>query len=133
MKSRIFDLRLIADALRSRCPFIMFAMVHGVDECGRQDIPGTPELSVLLDHHPGAWNAIQRILPVLSESGMEHRLELTLLNRVDVYTRFRASQGVCLFVKEGSEQHFRNFRMQASLDHRIMRAQGRKLGIIDND
>ena len=133
MQSKKVDLKKIADTLREQCPFIMFAMLTGLDEDGRLKWMQNPELSVFIGSDTGTWYALEQILPVVSATVPEAFCDVTLLNRVDATTRFRAIQGLCLFVQNGKEQNYRRFVEHASLDYRIMRAQQRRRGIIDND
>ena len=133
MKSKKVDVRKIADTLRERCPFIMFAMLTGLDDDGHVKWLTNIELSVFIGSDTGNWYALEQILPVMEASIPEAFCDVTLLNRVDPVTRYRAMQGCCLFVQEGREHHYRQFRQHASLDYRVMRAQQRRLGHIDND
>jgi hypothetical protein len=133
MKSQKIDLQKIADALRERCPFVVFAIVNGLDEHGRTSLCEDPELSVFIQAGTGTWRALERILPVIAATVPVAHCDVTLLNRADAKTRFRALHGLCLFVQEDYKEHYRHFVRHASLDYRIMRAQGRRIGIIDND
>jgi hypothetical protein len=133
MKSQKIDLQKIADALRERCPFVVFAMVTGLDEDGRTILREDPGLSVFIEDGTGTWDALKVILPVISAAVPVAHCDVTLLNRADAKTRFRAIHGLCLFVQEDYKEHYLHFVRHASLDYRIMRAQGRRMGIIDND
>ncbi|MEI7898180.1 MAG: hypothetical protein WCJ26_14160 [bacterium] len=133
MKSKNVDLKKIADSLRERCPFILFAMFTGLDENGELNRKENPELSVFIGPDTGNWHALEQILPVMSKMIPGEMCDVTLLNRVDAVTRFRAANGQCLFVQEGKEQQYTKFVKHASLDYRIMRAQYRRRGIIEND
>lgn len=133
MTSKKVDLKKIADTLQERCPFIIFAMLTGLDEEGRLKWLENPELSVFIGSDTGNWYALEQILPVVSETVPEAFCDVTLLNRVDAVTRFRATNGLCLFVQKGKEQQYYQFVQHASLDYRIMRAQQRRSGIIEND
>jgi len=133
MKSIKIDVRMIAEQLRRRCPFIAFAMLAGPDEDGLWHNRGNLELSVFLRPGTGNWSALEQILPVMSEIVPASACDVTLLNRVDAATRLRAARGTCLFVREGKEQEYLRFVRNAELDYRIMRARGRRRGLIDND
>lgn len=132
MKPGKFDLGNVADALQERCPFILFAMINGLDDHGQPGWLKNPEVSVFIDPATSCWQALEKILPVMAVASPGVFFEVTMLNRVDVETRFRATQGVCLFVRQDMLGNYTNFIRQAGLDHRIMRARGRKSGIIDN-
>jgi len=133
MKSKKVDLKRISDALTERCPFIMFAMLTGIDQEGRQKWFGNLELSVFVGSDIGTWYALEKILPVITSTVPEFFWNVTLLNRADAFTRYRAVQGLCLFIREGREQQFQQFTKHAHLDYRILRAHLRKRGFIEND
>jgi hypothetical protein len=133
MKSKKVDLKKISDTLQEKCPFIVFAMLTGLDEEGRLKWLENLELSVYLGSDIGNWYALEQILPVITETLPQAFCDVTLLNRVDAATRFRAAHGLCLFIRKGQEQQFYKFRHHASLDYRVMRAQQRRCGTIDND
>ena len=133
MKSKKVDLMKIADTLRERCPFIMFAMLSGLDEEGRLRWLQNLELAVFIGAETGTWYALEQILPIISMSVPEAFCEVTLLNRVDAATRYRAIHGLCIFIRDGKEQEYHRFAQNAHLDYRIMRAHQRRRGIIDND
>jgi hypothetical protein len=133
MKSKKVDLKKIADALRAQCPFIMFAMLTGLDDKGRLKWLENLELSVFIGTDTGTWYALERILPVITAAVPEAFCEVTLLNRVDAATRFRVIHSVCLYIQEGKEQQYNQFVRHATLDYRILRAQQRRRGIIEND
>jgi hypothetical protein len=133
MKSKKVDLKSIADTLRERCPFIQFATLTGLDAEGRLKWLENLELSVFIGAEAGNWSALEQILPVISDAVPGAFCEVTLLNHVDAATRFRAVQGLCLFIREGGEQCYQQFARHASLDYRIMRAHQRRMGIMEND
>ena len=133
MKSQKIDLRKIAETLREQCPFILFAMLNGLDEEGRLKWLGNLELSVLVGSDTGTWSALEQIIPAISAAVPDVFCDVTLLNRVDAITRFRAVHGLCLFIREGGEQHYHKFVLHANLDYRIMRAHQRRNGIIENE
>jgi hypothetical protein len=133
MKPKLVDLKGVADSLREQCPFIMFATINGIDEEGRLSLLANVELSVLLDRSTGFFYALEKILPVMTVLVPEAFCEVTLLNRVDVKTRFEASNSRCLFIRNGKEQTYREFVQQARLDYRILRARYRLNGILNND
>ena len=127
------DLKKLSDTLTEQCPFIMFAMLNGLDANGQPEWHNNPELSVFISADTGTWHALEQILPVLKATVPDMFVDVTLLNRVDAVTRFRAIQGICLYVREDSGHNYRRFVQQAFLDYRIMRARGRSMGFIDND
>ena len=133
MKSKKVDVRKIAETLQERCPFIVFAMFTGLDDEGRLKWLENLELSVFLDSGIGNWCSLEKILPVMAAVTPGTFCDVTLLNRVDAVTRFRAAHGLCLFIRHGYEQQYRQFVQHASLDFRVMRAQQRRRGIIEND
>ena len=133
MKSLKFNLTTITERLRDRCPFILFALITGLDEEGWLHPAENLELSVYIGSGTGTWHALEKILPVVSAMIPETFCDVTLLNHVDATTRFRAIHGVCLFIREDKEQNYSHFVQHATLDYQIMRARGRRLGIIDND
>jgi hypothetical protein len=130
---KLVDLKRVADALREECPFIQFAIVSGIDEEGRPDLLNNVELSVLLDQNTGFCYALEKILPVITDLIPTNLCEVVLLNRVDLKTRFKASNSRCLFIQQGMEQTYRAFIQQARLDFRIMKAKGRLNGVIYSD
>jgi hypothetical protein len=132
MRSPRLNLQRIAHALKEHCPFIQFAII-GTDETGLIKCQANPQLSVFIDQGTNMLQALEHILPVLDKHGVNDVFTVTLLNRMDPRTRLEAIQGHCLFIREGHEQFYRSFRQKARLDHSIMRAHGRKMGIIDND
>jgi len=132
MKTCEFNLKKIADTLHEQCPFILFATMNGLDEAGRPGWLKNPEVSVFVTPGTGLWLALEKILPLLAGAAPGVFIDVTLLNRVDAVTRYRATQGVALFIREGSQETYANFVRQAGLDHRILRARGRRLGLIDN-
>lgn len=132
MKSRKINLPVIAELLRDRCPFIIFALLTGHGEDGLPGKPAHFELSVYIDPGTGALQALEQILPVMEAALPGLSYDMILLNRVDATTRFRAARGECLFIRENDEQSYRQFVKHAILEYRIMRARGRRLGIIDN-
>ncbi|MCX6306272.1 MAG: hypothetical protein NT040_15010 [Bacteroidetes bacterium] len=133
MKSKKIDLRKVADALTEQCPFIMFAMISGLEKEGRVKWLGNLELSVFICSDTGTWHALEQVLPVITAVAPEAFWQVILLNRVDPLTRLRALQGLPLFIREGNEQHYQQFVHHTHLDYRILRAHQRKTGIIDND
>jgi hypothetical protein len=133
MKTKRVDLKKIADTLQERCPFIVFAMLTGLDDEGRLKWLEHPELSVYIGSDTGNWYALEQILPVITETVPQAFCDVTLLNRVDVATRYRAAHGLCLFIRKGQEQKFYQFKHHASLDYRILRAQQRRSGTLEND
>ncbi|MDP1623908.1 MAG: hypothetical protein Q8M08_16410 [Bacteroidales bacterium] len=133
MKSKKVDVKLISDNLRERCPFILFALLTGLGDDGQAKLNEHLELSVFIGSGTATWHALEQILPVISTVVPEPCCDVTMLNRVDVLTRFRAVNGVCLFIREGREQYYRRFVQHVTLDYRVIRAQNRKLGIIEND
>ncbi len=133
MQSTNIDLNKISEVLRDQCPFIVFATICGLDETGRQNWHEKPELSVFIREDKGTWSALEQILRSLTGIIPDSSCDLTLLNKVDPATRFRAANGFCLFVQDGKYQHYRQFVQHASLDYRIMRARQRVMGIVDND
>jgi hypothetical protein len=122
MNSKLVDLKRVADSLREECPFIQFAIVSGIDEEGRPDLLNNVELSVLLDNNTGFCYALEKILPVITDVVPTNLCEVVLLNKVDLKTRFKASNARCLFIQKGMEQTYRAFVQQARLDFRIMKA-----------
>jgi hypothetical protein len=133
MHSKKVDVQKIADSLRERCPFIMFAMLTGLDDEGQVKWLENIELSVFIGYETGSWYALEQILPIMESSVPEAFCDVTLLNRVDAVTRFRATKGCCLFIQEGKEQQYEKFVRHASLDYKILRAHQRRKGIIEND
>jgi hypothetical protein len=108
-------------------------MVNGLDGKGRPGWLQNPELSVYITPCTGTWNALEKILPVIAVAAPGVFFDVILLNHVDAATRFRATQGICLFIKEEMQESYRDFARQANLDLRIMRARGRRTGVIDNE
>lgn len=133
MKQKLVDLKRVADSLQEQCPFITFAIISGIDEEGRFNSLENVELSVLLDANTGFFYALEKILPVMTVLVPEAFCEVTLLNRVDIKTRFQASNSRCLFIRNGKEHTYRKFVQRACLDYRILRAQYRLNGTIHND
>ena len=109
------------------------SQVPGLDDEGRLKWLENLELSVFIDADAGTWHSLEKILPVMAITAPGTFCDVTLLNRVDAVTRFRAAHGLCLFIRQGQEQQYRLFVQHASLDYRIMRAQQRRRGIIEND
>ncbi|MCX6267590.1 MAG: hypothetical protein NTW16_09570, partial [Bacteroidetes bacterium] len=133
MKSQKFELTKIADALREHCPFIVFATLPGIDEDGQVTCLEIMEVCVFIGSDTGIWDALEQILPAIAKVVKTDLCHVTFLNRVDVETRYRAVNGVCLFIREGKEHNYRQFARHAILDYRIMRAQQRRRGLIEND
>jgi hypothetical protein len=133
MKTGKFNLKKLAEALQERCPFILFATISGLDEAGQPGWLNDPELSIFILPGMGAWHALEKTLPVLAVTDPGVFFDVTLLNRVDVVSRFRAIHGECVFVREEAQEEYKNFMRQAGLDYRLMRARARRAGVIDND
>ena len=129
MKPKKVDLQRIAESLQMHCPFITFAMISGLDDEGWLKPLENVELSVLIDTDTGFFYALEKILPVMTCLVPDAFCEVTLLNRVDVKTRFMASNSRCLFIRTGQEISYENFVQKACLDYRIMSAQCRIKGI----
>ena len=133
MKSTWIELKKVAEILQEKCPFIKFALLSGLDKYGGLDAHEKLELSVFVDSDIGTWAAIEKILPVLTIAIPDVICEVTLLNHVDPGTRNRAMQDICLFIRNGQEQVFRDFGQRSSLDYRILCAQNRRKGLIEHD
>ncbi|MFZ4562661.1 MAG: hypothetical protein ACOYNU_04710 [Bacteroidales bacterium] len=133
MKPNPVELKVVTSSLYEQCPFILFAIVSGIDAEGRVNLPDHVELSVMLERNTGFCFALEKILPVLSERITGVQCEVVFLNRVDAVTRFNASNSRCLFIRSGQEQIYRRFIQQARLDYNILRAQFRLNGMIRND
>ncbi len=133
MKVRLVDLKRVADSLQVQCPFITFAMIEGIDEKGQHISPGNLELFVMLENNTGFFLALEKILQAMAIMVPGELCEVTILNRVDVTTCFKASNARCLFVRCEKEQIFRQFLQRACLDYRILKAQHRLNSVRRND
>ncbi len=131
MKPKLVDLKRVAHLLQEQCPFIIFAIISGIDEEGRLNLIDNVELFVLLETSIGIFFALEKILPVMTVLVPEALCDVTLLNKVDVITRFHASNSRCLFIGNGKEQSYRQFVQRARLDYRIFKAQYRLNGSVD--
>jgi len=133
MKPDLVELKMVTSSLCDQCPFILFAIVSGIDAEGRVNLPVRVELSVMLERNTSFCYALETILPLLSELITGVECEVVFLNRVDAVTRFNASNSRCLFIRSGQEQIYRRFIQQARLDYNILRARFRLNGMIQND
>jgi len=133
MESIKIDLNKVSAALREQCPFVVFATISGLDKNGWVNRKENLELSVFINSGTSTWDALEKLLPVVSVAVPETHCDVTLLNRVDAATRFRAAHGFCLFTQDGKEQDFQKFARHASLDYRIMRVWQRRMGLLEND
>jgi hypothetical protein len=129
MKPKLVDVKKVAQLLQAQCPFIAFAVINGIDAEGHVSLLENVELSVLLEKNTGFFYALEKILPAMTVFIPEAFCEVTLLNRVDVITRYKASNSQCLFIRNGNEQTYRKFIQQSRLDYRILKAQCRRKGI----
>jgi hypothetical protein len=127
------DLKMLSETLGKRCPFIIFALLSGLDENFQIKKRENPELCVFIDSKTGSWQALEQIFTVMASMAPEPICDVIVLNRVDGLTRHRAIQGLCLFIQEGQEQNYRLFVQRTNLDYKVMRAQWRRKGIIDNE
>ena len=133
MKSIWIDLKNVAKILQEKCPFIKFALISGPDENGCLNVSAKLDLSVFVGSGIGTWVAIEKILPVITVAVPEVCCEVTLLNLADPATRYRAMQDICLFIQTGQEHVFHEFDLRSKLDYRIMRAQKRRRGLVEDD
>ncbi len=133
MKSTLIDLKNVAKILQEKCPFIKFALLNGPDENGCLNASAKLDLSVFVGSGIGTWVAIEKILPVITVAVPEVCCEVTLLNLADPATRYRAMQDICLFIQKGQEDVFHEFDLRSRLDYRIMRAQKRRRGLVEDE
>ncbi len=122
----------LTEAFTALCPFIDFATILVPEKDNELCCLKPCELFVYTADSTSRWAALEKILAAIALSDSAYACDVILLNRADVFTRYRASQSDCLLIRQGKEEDFKRFRKQASLDHRIIRARGRQLGIIDN-
>ncbi|NCA76709.1 MAG: hypothetical protein EOM90_10260 [Alphaproteobacteria bacterium] len=132
MKRKKVDLLKIQNVLLSSCPFISFAFIQGPDSSGFIMPPGNIDLAVYLDGTIGTYQALERILPVMTHSVPQVFCELTILNRVDPITRYNVLQKSPLFIREKMENQFSQFVRKTNLDYRILRAQYRRRGLLSD-
>ncbi|MCK9220073.1 MAG: hypothetical protein PHF97_11430 [Bacteroidales bacterium] len=130
MKSKTIDFKKLASDLEDLCPFIYFAVLTGMEP--EDQIGGMifPELMVFVEPEMGSCDALEHIFPVLVEIVSDVFCDVTLLNRVDPVSRFKATNGNLLFIREGREATYRRFVERAKLDYKIYRALLRKQGLI---
>ena len=133
MKSTWIELKKVAEVLQEKCPFITFALLNGIDKDGSLNAHTKLELSVFVDSGIGTLAAIEMILPAMTSVAPGAMCEVTLLNHVDPTTRHFAMQDICLFIRNGQEQFFRDFGQRSSLDYRILCAQNRRRKLIQDD
>jgi len=133
MKVSLVDVKRVADSLQAQCPFITFAMIDGIDEQGQHILPGNLELFVMLENNTGLFLALEKILQAMAMMVPGVLCDVTILNRVDVTTCFKASNARCLFVRYEKEQMFRQFVQRACLDYRILNARRRLNSARRND
>ena len=122
----------LTEALTARCPFIDFATILVPEKANDLCCLKPCELFVYTADGTSRWDALEKILAAIALSDPGYACDVILLNRADVFTRYRASQSQCLWVRQGKEDDYYRFCQKAGLDHRIIRARGRRLGIIDN-
>lgn len=126
------DFNNLALSLQDHCPFILFAMLTGFDAEKEAPVEKNLELSVFLEPGTGFVMALEKILLVAARAAPDFFCEITILNRIDADSRFRAAGGTRLFIRAGKEDLFKMFVTNASFDYRLkrahMRLQGKQMG-----
>jgi hypothetical protein len=128
MSNQVIIHKVLGDALDRRFPYILFAILHHADgdNCEKSDRHRI--LAVYLTPGTSQWRALEEILSLLHELTMVD-IDVVLLNHTDPETRFHASGGNCVLLRDRARDLYSRFAAQSSLDCRLLRAQLRRKGI----
>jgi hypothetical protein len=107
MSKTVISIDTVRCALRSSCPFILFAFVN-TPATTLNDLK-TLQVWVYTDRHTDYPTAIARVLDALDAAAPGIECDLVILNSVDAPTRTNALVRTCLYVREGCDSIYWKF------------------------
>ncbi len=101
MKLSVVKIETLRCALRSSCPYILFAFADS--SAGSLNGLKTLQLWVYIERSKSYLEAIGEILDAVEKALPDTECELVILNKVDARTRSASLSRTCLYIRENCE------------------------------